>query len=200
VVATTKVLFSLVGDRHTQGAENLPASGPVIVAANHLTNFDVFPLQHALPRTIFYMGKAELYRNPALDWLLRQLGSFPVQRGARDAWAIDHAEKVLRSGQVLGIFPEGSRSKGRGLRPAKTGVARLAQAVDCPILPVAIHGTQYMFRHFPRRTPVQINIGAPLYPEPSETLLALTDRVMFTLAGMLPPEARGVYSYRPPGF
>jgi 1-acyl-sn-glycerol-3-phosphate acyltransferase len=192
--------FKLISIREIKGVDNLPARGPVIIAANHLTNFDVFPLQFALPRPIFYMGKEELFRNPLMDWFLRQLGAFPVYRGAQDAWAITHAEKVLRQRLVLGIFPEGSRSKGRGLRPAKTGAARLAFTADCPIVPIAIHGTQYMFRKSPRRTKIYITVGAPLYPQPNETLLALTDRMMFAMAEMLPPEARGVYSYHPSGF
>jgi 1-acyl-sn-glycerol-3-phosphate acyltransferase len=200
VTAILHEAFKLISIRYEKGIENLPASGPVIIAANHLTNFDVFPLQFALPRPIFYMGKEELFRNPAMDWFLRQLGAFPVYRGAQDAWAIAHAEKVLRQGLVLGIFPEGSRSKGRGLRPAKTGVARLAAALECPVVPVAIHGTEYMFRKFPHRTKVYITAGPPLSPQPDETHLALTDRVMFALAEMLPPEARGVYAYHPSGF
>jgi 1-acyl-sn-glycerol-3-phosphate acyltransferase len=195
-----KVIFSLFGATQARGVNHLPASGPVILAANHLTNYDVFPLQFVLPRPIFYMGKEELFRNPLMDSLLRQLGGFPVHRGAQDTWAIQHAERVLAHGQVLGIFPEGTRSKGHGLRPAKTGVARLAQSAGCPIVPVAIHGTQYMFRHFPRRTWIRIALGEPIYPEPDETHLGLTERVMFSMAAMLPPEARGAYRYHPAGF
>jgi 1-acyl-sn-glycerol-3-phosphate acyltransferase len=197
---TLRGLFAFFGAIQARGVEKLPADGAAILAANHLTNFDVFPLQFALPRPIFYMGKEELFRNPMLDWLLRQLGGFPVYRGAQDGWAIRHAERVLEQGQVLGIFPEGTRSNGAGLRPAKTGIARLAQTAGCPIVPAAIHGTQYMFRHFPRRTTVRISLGDPIYPGPSETHIGLAERVMFSLAEMLPPEARGVYRFRPPGF
>jgi 1-acyl-sn-glycerol-3-phosphate acyltransferase len=200
VTAVLYALFNLVGRLEVKGVENLPDSGAVVLAANHMTNFDVFPLQFALPRPIFYMGKEELFRNPLLDWILRRLGGFPVYRGAKDAWAIRHSEKVLEHGQVLGIFPEGTRNKGAGLRPAKTGAARLAQTAACPIVPVAIHGTQYLLKGFPRRTKVTITIGAPLYVDENETTLSLTDRMMFALADLLPPEARGAYRYRPPGF
>lgn len=200
VIALLRGAFSFAIDRKTSGVENLPSEGPVIVAANHLTTYDVFPLQFSLPRPIFFMGKEELFRNSTMDWLLRRLGGFPVQRGAKDEWAMTHAQKVLEHGQALGMFPEGTRSKGRGLGPAKTGVARLAQEVNCPIVPVALHGPQYMFRHFPRRTRVSITIGEPIFPQPGETHLGLTDRLMFQLAGMLPPESRGVYRYQPPGF
>jgi 1-acyl-sn-glycerol-3-phosphate acyltransferase len=174
--------------------------GPVVLAANHLTFFDVFFMQFALPRPIFYMAKAELHRNPLMDAVLRQLGSFPVERGARDEWALHHAQRVLEHGQVLGIFPEGTRGKGQGLRPAKTGAARLAMAVGCPIVPMAVMGTQRMFHRFPRRTRVSITLDQPLFPHHAETALALTDRLMFALAEMLPPEGRGVYAQHPVGF
>jgi 1-acyl-sn-glycerol-3-phosphate acyltransferase len=183
-----------------EGAEKLPAEGAVILAANHLSNYDVFPLQFVLSRPIFFMGKEELYRNPAMDWLLRQMGSFPVYRGEHDNWAMQHAQTILAHGQVLGMFPEGSRNKGHGLRPAKSGVARLALAGKTPIVPAALHGPQYMFRRFPGRTTVQVRFGDPIYPQPGETHLSLTDRVMFALAELLPPEARGAYRFRPAGF
>lgn len=193
-------LFNLVTDMRVSGVEHLPATGPVVLAANHQTNFDVFPMQFALPRPIFFMAKAELHRNPLMDAVLRQLGSFPVERGARDEWALRHAQKVLEHGQVLGIFPEGTRSKGLGLRPAKTGAARLAIAVGCPIIPLAIVGTQRIFRGFPKRTPISITVGEPIIPQRADMALALTDRLMFTLAEMLPPQERGVYTHRPIGF
>jgi 1-acyl-sn-glycerol-3-phosphate acyltransferase len=179
------------------GVELLPGSGAVVLAANHLTDLDGFVLQFALARPIFFMAKAELHQNPVLDPILRQLGSFPIHRGVRDAWAFEHAHRVLEHGQVLGIFPEGQRSQGAGLRPAKTGAARLALDANCPLLPVAISGTQALFQGFPRRARVQVRFGSPIYPSPDDTALALTDRVMFDLAALLPPELRGVYSQKP---
>lgn len=185
---------------HTRGIEKLPISGPVILAANHLTNFDVFPMQIVLPRLIFYMGKAELFKNPLMDAYLRRLGAFPVQRGAKDDWALEQARKVLEHGQVLGMFPEGTRSKGRGLRTAKTGIARLALATGAPIVPLAITGTHRMFRRFPRRTRLTITLGDPIFPQPKDTALGLTDQAMFALAELLPPKLRGVYAQHPAGF
>lgn len=197
-VATPLVqsVFSLFWEWQAEGVESLPREGAVLLAANHLTNFDVFFIQFALPRPIFFMGKEELFRNPVMDWFFRQLGAFPVYRGARDLWAIQHAEKVLAHGLVLGMFPEGTRSKGRGLRPAHTGIARLALSADCPIVPLAIQGTESLLQGFPRRRKVQLRLGAPIFPHPGETQTALTERVMYTLAGLLPPELRGVYSQR----
>lgn len=202
-VATPLVLGTFRGFAEVEitGSEKVPESGAVILAANHLTNFDVLPLQMAIAsRPIFYMGKEELFRNPVSDWVLRQMGGFPVYRGGGDDWAMHQAAKVLEHGQVLGIFPEGTRSRGKGLAPAKTGAARLALDHGCPILPVAIHGPEHMFKRFPRRTTVHINIGDPVLPLPGESALNLTDRLMFALAAMLPAEQRGAYSFRPKGF
>jgi 1-acyl-sn-glycerol-3-phosphate acyltransferase len=201
-VATPLVLgvFHLFANVRIFGAEKMPASGPVVLVANHLTNFDVLPLQMAATRPIFYMGKEELFRNPLMDWVFRQMGSFPVYRGAGDDWAMAHAEKVLAQGQVLGIFPEGRRSRGKGLASAKTGAARLALLAGCPIIPVGIHGPQYMFRRYTKRTPVEICLGDPIYARPGERPLSLTDRMMFALAALLPIEQRGVYAFHPKGF
>lgn len=202
-VATPVVLgiFRLLAEVQIEGADKIPASGPVVLAANHMTNFDVLPLQMAAnPRPIFFMGKEELFRNPATDWAFRQLGSFPVYRGAGDEWALAHSQKVLAHGQVLGIFPEGRRNRGKGLASAKTGAARLALQANCPIVPVGIHGTQFMFRNYAGRIRVEIRVGDPISAHPGESPLSLTDRVMFALAALLPINQRGVYATRPKGF
>ncbi|MBN2117922.1 MAG: 1-acyl-sn-glycerol-3-phosphate acyltransferase [Anaerolineales bacterium] len=200
MIAVIRSLFKVMMKMEVTGLENFPPQGPVILAANHVTNFDVFPMQFALPRPIFFMGKAELFRNPLLDLLLRNLSGFPVNRGEKDQWAMRHAAKVLQHGQMLGMFPEGTRSKGRGLAVAKTGAARLAIEADCPILLAAVTGSDQFFKRFPHRARVQIELLPPLAPKPGETPLALTDRLMFTLAQSLPEDMRGVYAKMPAGF
>jgi 1-acyl-sn-glycerol-3-phosphate acyltransferase len=200
LVALARSLFKLVMTMDVTGLENFPRQGPVILAANHVTNFDVFPMQFALPRPIFFMGKAELFKNPLMDMLLRNLSGFPVNRVEKDLWAMRHAAKVLRHGQTLGMFPEGTRSKGQGLAVAKTGTARLALDANCPIVPMAVVGSDQFFNRFPRRTRVQIKILSPLTPGARENPLALTDRLMFALAQALPEDMRGAYAELPEGF
>ena len=200
MIAVVRSLFRLVMEMDVKGLEHFPRGGAVILAANHVTNFDVFPMQLSVPRPIFFMGKAELFKNPLLDIFLRNLSGFPVNRGEKDQWAMRHAAKVLEHGQTLGMFPEGTRSQGRGLRVAKTGTARLAIEADCPVLPMAVVGSDRFFKRFPRRTYVQITLLPPLKPKPGESPLALTDRLMFTLAQGLPREMRGVYTQVPEGF
>ena len=200
LVALARALFKLVMTMNVTGLENFPRQGPVVLAANHVTNFDVFPMQFALPRPIFFMGKAELFKNPLLDVFLRNLSGFPVNRGEKDLWAMRHAAKVLQHGQTLGMFPEGTRSKGKGLTVAKTGAARLALDAKCPIVPMAVVGSDQFFKRFPHRTQVQIIVLPPLMPRPGENSLVLTDRLMFTLAQALPEEMRGAYAEMPKGF
>ncbi|HEX7973319.1 MAG TPA: lysophospholipid acyltransferase family protein [Anaerolineales bacterium] len=195
-----RAIFHLIAVLQAGGVENLPSKGPVLLAANHMTNLDVFAMQLVLPRPIFFMGKEELFRNPILDWLIRQLGGFPVYRGERDEWAIRHSEQVLEHRQVLGIFPEGKRSKGKGLHAGKTGAARLAITMECPIVPLAVQGTLGLFKGLPNRTKVTVQLGSPIYPQPDESPLALTDRLMFAIADLLPLDERGVYARRPRGF
>ena len=197
---TLQAIFWVFMDLHVNGVENLPSQGPIILAANHLTEFDMFPMQFAIPRPIFFMGKEELFRNPLLDLIIRNLGAFPVQRGARDEWAFQHALRVLEHGQVMGIYPEGTRSRGHGLLPAKTGAARLAIAADCPVVPMAVDGTQRLLKGRPRRTRVDITLSKPMVPQHGEPALDFTDRLMFTLAELLPPPLRGVYAVHPNDF
>jgi 1-acyl-sn-glycerol-3-phosphate acyltransferase len=116
LVAFLRQGFRLVMKMKVENPENLPLDGPALIACNHVTNFDVFPMQFSLPRPIFFMAKAELFKFPIMDVALRNLGAFPVYRGEKDAWAMRHARKVLEQGQTLGMFPEGTRSRGRGLK------------------------------------------------------------------------------------
>jgi 1-acyl-sn-glycerol-3-phosphate acyltransferase len=191
--------FKTVMVMDVKGLENFPLDGPVIVAANHVNNLDVFPMQFSLPRAICYMGKAELFHTP-LDPILRVLCAFPVYRGEKDEWAVRHAAKVLAHRQTLGMFPEGKRSKGQGLGVAKTGTARLAIEANCPIVPMTVVGSDQFFKRFPRRARVTVDLLPPILPRPGETPLALTDRLMFTIADHLPEEMRGVYAEKPKGF
>jgi 1-acyl-sn-glycerol-3-phosphate acyltransferase len=161
LVRLARFLFNFIMKMDVVGLENFPREGAVVLVANHVTNFDVFPMQFALPRPIFFMGKAELFRNPLMDLFLRNLSGFPVNRGEKDLWAMRHAAKVLSHGHTLGMFPEGKRSKGMGLSVAKTGAARLAIEANCPILLMTVTGSDKFFKRFPQRAPVQIKLLPP---------------------------------------
>jgi len=200
LVFVLRQFFRLLMKMEVNGLEHLPPDGPVVIACNHVTNFDVFPMQLSLPRPIFFMAKAELFKFFIMDVALRNLGAFPVYRGEKDAWVMKHARRVLEEGQTLGMFPEGTRNKGKGLGVAKTGTARMAIENQCPIVPMVLIGTDGFFKRFPRRANVNVKLLPPLYPLSGETPLALTDRLMFRMAAALPEDMRGVYAEIPKGF
>lgn len=193
-LALCRLVFKPLMQLRTIGLANVPPDGPFVLASNHISNFDVFAMQLALPRTIFFMGKAELFRFAPLGALLRDFGAFPVYRGEKDAWALLHARKVLDAGQVLGMFPEGHRSKGRGLGIAKTGSARLALEAHVPLLPMAIVGTDRVLKSVHRRPIVSVSFLEPIQAQWGETPESLTERLMGTLAAALPEPMRGAYA------
>jgi 1-acyl-sn-glycerol-3-phosphate acyltransferase len=195
VVWALRLLFRPIMKMEVRGLENVPAQGALIVASNHNSNWDVIPMQLALPRTIFFMGKAELFTFPLLDAVFRNCGAFPVRRGEKDAWAMRHAGRILEHGQTLGMFPEGHRSRGTGLGAAKTGTARLALQSHRPVLPMAITGSDRFFGAFPARTRVTIILLPLLYAGSGEDPQAFTDRLMCAIASALPPERRGAYAH-----
>ncbi len=193
-LAAVREVFKPFMELSVEGLTNLPARGPFVLASNHLSNWDVFAMQLALPRTIFFMGKAELFKFGPLGALLRDFGAFPVYRGEQDAWALQHASEVLTAGQVLGMFPEGHRSRGRGLLPAKTGSARLAIEAHCPILPMTVEGTNRFLASFPHRRRVRVCFLPCLLTRSGETPEELTERLMLALAAALPDSMRGAYA------
>lgn len=200
LVSTLRAILPAIIKIEPTGLQNIPEDCPVVLASNHLTNYDVLILQLTIQRPLFFMTKSELHDNPIVDAVLRNLGAFPVHRGQRDPWAIHHAGKVLEHGQMLVIFPENTRSRRLGLRPGKTDAARLAIHRQCPIVPVGLEDNQDKSKRFPRRTHINLVIGKPIYPDGDESALSLTDRMMFTIADLLPEELRGVYAIKPIGF
>jgi len=200
IVGLARLLFRFVMTLQVDGLENLPSEGACILVANHVTNLDVFPLQLSVPRPIFFMAKAELFSNAFLGWLAREVGAFPVRRGASDLWAMEHARRVLENSLILGMFPEGTRSRSRGLSVARTGAARLAIERNVPLIPAGVEGTGSFLHGFPHRNPVRVSLSRPIFPQPDDDPLSLTERVMFALAASLPQELRGVYASEPPGF
>jgi 1-acyl-sn-glycerol-3-phosphate acyltransferase len=146
-----------------EGAGHLPPSGPVILAANHCSNMDPVLLGAAVTRPVAYMAKVELFVWP-LGWILRLIGQFPVQRGGIDREALRQTSAVLARGGVLGLFPEGTRGDG-SFSSVHPGLAYIVLRERCPVLPVAIFGTERVRRRFgwlPFATPVRLVIGPPV--------------------------------------
>ena len=154
----------LVFRLRAQGLENLPRSGGYVLAANHNSNLDPWPL--GLPlfprRQLRFMAKSELYW-PPLSLLLTAAGAFPVRRGERDAAAIRTATELCRAGEIVVMFPEGTRRK-KGLRKkyearAHTGAARIAIEAGVPLVPAGIAGTD----RIARLGPLRVAYGEPVH-------------------------------------
>ena len=178
-------VMRLVYRLRATGLENLPAAGGFVLAANHTSNFDPWPLGYPLwpRRQLFFMAKSELF-NPVLGPLLRVGGAFPVRRGEHDTQAIETAVRLCREGKIVAMFPEGTR-KSKGLvkkfehRP-RTGSARIALAAGVPLVPAAIKGTDRLAR----LARVEIAYGDPVRLDDLEGLVprdaaqTATDRMM----------------------
>lgn len=150
------------------GAELLPSTGAVVLAANHRHNLDPVFLALAARRPVAYMAKAELFDVPILGALIGLLYAFPVHRGAGDRAALRAAADVLKRGQVLGLFPEGTRQPGPGLGPAQPGAALLAMQAAAPIVPAALVGTDRLFARtlgIPLPRKVRVRFGPPIPPQ-----------------------------------
>ncbi|MFZ9018201.1 MAG: lysophospholipid acyltransferase family protein [Ilumatobacteraceae bacterium] len=153
------------------GYEHLPSDGPAILCPNHISFLDSAFLMLTMPRNISFVGKAEYLDDWKTRLLFPALGMIPIDRsgGSRSEAALDAAEAVLRRGELFGIYPEGTRSRDGVLHKGRTGAARLAMRVGCPILPVGIVGTdliQPVDARFPKiRRTCRISIGPPVSPE-----------------------------------
>lgn len=150
------------------GLENVPAGGAVL-AGNHVSYLDPVLLWCGSPRPVHFMAKKELWDSRFLAWVLPLLWAFPVHRGEPDRAAIATATDLLRSGELVGVFPEGTRSADGStqLGEAHGGAAFLALRAGVPIVPTAFVGTERLWprgARFPRRGRVTISFGAPIDP------------------------------------
>src|SRR5665213_1033409 len=125
------------------GLEHVPRRGPVIIAANHRSFLDPFVIACMARRPMYYVAKKEIFQyNRLLAWTLGALGAFPVDRGAGDAQFIETAKAILARGDIVLIFPEGTRTRPGALGKPKRGVGRLALETGVPVVPMAVLGTE----------------------------------------------------------
>ena len=187
-----------------KGKDNVPSSGPLIIIANHIHLLDPFLLVFSLPRWISFMAKEELFRSPFLRPLLHWAQAFPVHRQGTTKdkqQALKQAKDILDQGLVLGMFPEGKRSREGKLMMGKSGSAVMALRMGVPLLPVGIIGTDKIkgISWLWRRPRIIINIGQPFKLPSADGKLnksqmkLLTDSMMGKIAALLPSEYQGVY-------
>ncbi len=149
------------------GREHVPGQGPVILAPVHRSFADFGFNAFVTRRKLFFMAKDELWRSRFLGWLLLTLGAFPVHRESADREALRHAEEVLRRGQVLVLFPEGTRQVGSGVTELLEGAAFLSARTSAPIVPVGIGNSDLAMpkgRRIPKPLRIRVVVGAPLEP------------------------------------
>jgi len=190
-----------------EGFDRLPTDGPAILAPNHISFLDSAFLMFSVPRNISFVGKAEYMDSWKTKYLFPALGMIPIDRGGgkKSMVALEAAEEVLNRGELFGIFPEGTRSRDGYLYKGRTGVARLALKVGCPIFPVGVTGTDQIQppdAKFPKlRKECTIKIGRPIrmdrYRDRADDRLVLrqiTDEVMFEIRDLTGQDYRNVYA------
>ncbi len=162
VMAASTPIVRLWGDLEVAGLEHMPRSGPTLLAGNHDSWWDPIVIGSAAVerRQIQALAKASLWKNPAVARVLDGMGQIPIERGSGDAQALARAITALRDGACIGIFLEGTRSKGRTLR-ARSGFGRIAQAVpDAQIVCCTVEGTVDVVR-FPKRPALRVRFFPP---------------------------------------
>jgi 1-acyl-sn-glycerol-3-phosphate acyltransferase len=155
-----------------EGADNIPLTGPLLLASNHLAFVDSIVIPLVAPRRVAFLAKSEYFtgrgvRGTWSRWLFTAVGSVPIQRGTAGAAqeALDSALEILNDGLAFGIYPEGTRSRDGRLYRGRTGVAWLALTAGCPVVPVALSGTQDiqpMGSRVPRVAKITVRFGKPM--------------------------------------
>jgi 1-acyl-sn-glycerol-3-phosphate acyltransferase len=196
-----------------EGGEHIPAEGPAILASNHLSFSDSFFLPLVVDRKITFLAKSDYFTGPGVKgWLTKQfftgVGQVPIDRsgGRASMAAIDTGIRVLREGNLLGIYPEGTRSPDGRLYRGRTGPARMALAAPAPVIPVAMIGTdkiQPTGQKIPNLYPLTIRIGAPLdfsryagMEHDRFVLRSMTDEIMYELMMLSGQEYVDIYASR----
>ena len=180
-------------DVEIENREFVPETGGAIIAANHLSFIDSMLLMYGLGRHVSFLGKVEYMDSPVTRSIFPAVGMIPVDRSGRGLGrTLKEARRRLEAGELVGIFPEGTRSRDGLLHPGHSGVAHLALATGCPIVPIGLRGTNHAMpvnEHRLHRTPISIRVGELIGPgavvgqrASMRDRLDLTERVMTAIA------------------
>lgn len=179
----------MVFSAKSYNAQEVPQDGGLIIAANHLSNWDPMLISCFLKRPVGYMAKQELFNVPVLGTALKNLYSFPVRRGAFDKTAIKTAINRLKGGECMGVFPEGHRSKDGKMQQAATGVALIAAKTQVPVIPTAVINTNKIFKLGSFFPVIKVIYGQPLYYTGDKVdkaqLQEFTDKIMQQIQNLI---------------
>jgi 1-acyl-sn-glycerol-3-phosphate acyltransferase len=200
-----RFLFNVGGRVRLTGLANIPLATPYVVAVNHISIFDPALLVVSWPETLEVIGAVDMFEKPVLGQILKGWGTVPVHRGQYDRELIDIVRALLRAGHAMLIAPEGGRSHSPAMRRAKPGIAHIVDGARVPVVPAGIVGTSDdLLKRALRfqRPQLELRVGKPFMLPPiegrgearREARQRNADLVMQHLAGLLPPEYRGVYA------
>lgn len=183
--AIMRPVYGLVFPAQVEGLENIPDDGACVLCSNHIHARDPFYLAvRVRNRYLHFMAKAELFRFKPLGAFLRALLSFPVDRGHSDLNAIRTALKLLSDGHILGLFPQGTRSRDNSHTPMLNGVSMIALRAQKPVIPVYIGGPYRLFRRTPVRIGKPVDLSDFGRRMDGETLTAVTHRIEDAIWGL----------------
>ena len=203
-VMRTLTRVYLVGLFRVEGMENVPRTGAMIVCPNHFGTLDPPMVPAFLPRgDTWNMAKSEYFKKAWMRWLFTAYRAFPVVRHTADRVALRRSFDLLKAGQVLIMYPEGTRVEAGVLSKPEPGAGFIAQKADCPVLPVAVTGTRECLpkgKLWPRRVPVTVRLGKPFMVRQRRASgdrvshEEAADAIMLKIAELLLADKRGAYS------
>jgi len=158
-------VMKFVGRVKVIGSENIPATGGVIICANHVSFIDPPTLGWACPRQLRFMGKAELFEKPIVGAIVRSLGAFPIHRGTADRTSLKTAIDSLNAGHAIAMFPEGTCSVDGNLLEPHPGVGMIALRSNAVVIPCALVGTEKLMplgHWFPKFSRIKVVFGKPV--------------------------------------
>ena len=156
------VFVRVVWGFRKSGSDAIPASGPVVIASNHISNWDPILVGMGCRRDVHFMAKDELFRNPLMAWVLSAVNVIPIRRGELDRRALRAASRVLRDGNVLVMFPGGTRDESGEVREPRSGVGFIACMNEVPIVPACVSGSGSPARAFVTGTRFEVAFGPPI--------------------------------------
>jgi 1-acyl-sn-glycerol-3-phosphate acyltransferase len=196
----TSVFFDVLGKLESHGSENIPDRGGVLLLSNHLSFPDPVIVATAANREIHFMTRDDVFRIPFLSWLVAAHNAYPVRRGVADRAALKHTLSLLKAGEVVLIFPEGTRSVDGTLGKARDGASFIVHNADVPTIPVFLKGAEKMMPRnakWIRPAKLSITFGLPLdftkvrkIGDKRELYRRMGEQIMQSIAALRDKEAK----------